>query len=112
MTLPRIEGVTSCAKNLNLLKISNNLFGDVPQEIESLKSLVHLDMQNNNLLKLPNFLGSLSLLKRVNIQGNPLDIELRRLNTQKLKTVLRENSIRNEIRLEKYSTLKNTNQIK
>ncbi|XP_030455056.2 MDIS1-interacting receptor like kinase 2-like [Syzygium oleosum] len=59
---------------LHILDLSsNNLFGEIPKELEMLSSLLELSLDGNHLSGyIPREIGTLSNLQRINIAGNNL----------------------------------------
>ncbi|NUQ46249.1 MAG: leucine-rich repeat domain-containing protein, partial [Phycisphaerae bacterium] len=63
-------------KNLQLLYLNNNQLATLPKEIEHLKNLQGLDLSNNQLATLPKEIEHLKNLERLDLDNNPLPAEL------------------------------------
>ncbi|KFY45703.1 hypothetical protein V494_00829 [Pseudogymnoascus sp. VKM F-4513 (FW-928)] len=65
-------------RQLRYLDASNNQLSDLPPELGMCVYLKHLLLFDNDLRTLPNELGSLYHLEMLGIEGNPLDVSLKR----------------------------------
>ena len=82
----------SAGSNLGLLNLSHNTWKILPPELKDFSfTLLHLDLTNNQLTRIDSSIGSLILLKSLNVSLNKLEkidsaigkcIRLRRLNIE------------------------------
>ena len=83
-------------RQLRLLEASNNQLSELPPELGMCTFLRQLLLFNNNIRTLPCELGSLHHLEMLGIEGNPLNMELKKeimeRGTKSLIVYLREQS--------------------
>jgi len=83
-------------RQLRLLEASNNQLSELPPELGMCTFLRQLLLFNNNIRSLPCELGSLHHLEMLGIEGNPLNMEMKKeimeKGTKSLITYLREQS--------------------
>ena len=83
-------------RQLRFLEASNNQVSELPPELGMCTFLKQLLLFNNNIRTLPCELGSLHHLEMLGIEGNPLNLEMKKeimeKGTKSLVTFLREQS--------------------
>eukprot|EP00913_Durusdinium_trenchii_P009222 g8669.t1 len=73
LRLGRYREVTSMALRENKgLDLSNNVLNSLPEYVGSLKNLRHLELQNNHLSSVPFSFGNLSSLEKLDLSNNKL----------------------------------------